>query len=97
MLAAFPPATVVVGIGTVAPPSCHCSYGDTGNCTANYEWTQASLQSFVQWVAGQGVESLAVWRADIAPLYCNTSDGAPRGVAPFMGPVFRAFLQGSSL
>ena len=92
MLEAFPVESVIVGIGTVAPASCHCTFGDTGNCTADYGWTQQSLSAFVRWSADRGVRGLAVWRTDIYPRYCNTSDGSPPGISSFMLPVFDAFM-----
>ena len=67
MLGAFPLESVVVGIGTVVPPECHCVYGNTGNCTGDYAWTQQTLTSFLNWIASKGVTQVAVWRADIYP------------------------------
>jgi hypothetical protein len=92
MLATFPAASVVVGIGTVAPASCNCVFGNTGNCTSNYYWTESTLTAFVQWLEAQGVGALAVWRADIYPQYCATG-GAPRGVSAWMAPIFAAFIE----
>jgi hypothetical protein len=67
MLAAFPLHSVVVGIGTVVPTACACVYGNSGNCTGDYGWTEDSLTGFLGWVASKGVSSIAIWRADIYP------------------------------
>ena len=91
MLAAFPMSSVVVGIGTVVPPECNCVYGNSGNCTGDYAWTQQSLTSFLDWVESKGVTQLAVWRADIYPRYCQ-----PSGVQSFMFDVFHDFLHPTS-
>ena len=64
-------------------------YGNTGNCTGNYGWTEATLTSFVQWVSGKGIGRLAIWRADIYPMYCS-----PAGVAEWFYPILTAFLKG---
>lgn len=65
-------------------------YGNTGNCTGNYGWTEATLTDFVQWVAGKGIDRLAIWRADIYPKYCS-----PSGVESFFYPILTSFLKGA--
>ena len=90
MQATFPRGTVAVGIGTVAPAACHCLFGNTGNCTGDYAWTQASLSSFLSWIGSQGIDQLAVWRTDIYPRYC-TSGG---GIEAWMYSELRRFVSG---
>lgn len=96
MLQAFPKDTITVGIGTMVPKACQCVFGNTGNCTGDYQWTSDSLSSFVSWLALQGVQRLAMWRADIYPSYCADAKGNDIGVDEWTFPILTGFLQNSS-
>ena len=54
MLLAFPQETITVGIGTIVPAACNCVFGNWGNCTGDYGWTEDTLSTFVHWVASKG-------------------------------------------
>ena len=71
--------------------ACHCVFGNWGNCTGDYGWTEATLPPFLEWVASKGIAHIAVWRADIYPLYCK-----PSGVEPWMLTELRTFLAGGA-
>ena len=57
----------------------------------DYGWTAKALADFVGWVGAQGINRIAVWRADIYPEYCQ-----PAGVEPWMYPVFEGSLNNST-
>jgi hypothetical protein len=75
----------------VVPAACHCVFGNTGNCTGDYGWTEATLAQFVQWLESKGVVRLAIWRADIYPAYC-----VPLGVESWMFTIIKQFLTNST-
>lgn len=89
MIESFPLDTISIGIGTMVPAECHCVYGNTGNCTEDYNWTEPTLASFLSWVQAQGIQTLAVWRTDIYPAYC-----LPSGVQPWFMDAVKSFVCG---
>eukprot|EP00041_Stephanoeca_diplocostata_P024513 m.623192 g.623192 ORF g.623192 m.623192 type:complete len:310 (-) comp22544_c1_seq5:1480-2409(-) len=90
MLKSFPLESIGIGIGTMVPSECHCVYGNAGNCTEDYDWTETTLKAFLSWIQEQGIGSVAVWRADIYPAYCD-----PSGIEPWFVGAVRSFLEGT--
>lgn len=91
MVASFPIDTITVGLGTMVPSACRCVYGNSGNCTGNYEWTEDTLGTFVSWVHSKSIKHLAIWRSDIYPAYC-----IPEGVEQWTYPILKSFLSNGS-
>ena len=87
MQATFAADSLVVGIGSMAPPGCD-------HLTDDYGWDASSLSDFVGWLAQRGVQSIAVWRADIASLLYHETKYC--GVQPWTYPILDAFRNGTA-
>ena len=80
MLAAFPAASVVVGIGTVPPASCNCVFGNTGNCTVRVASLRAlSRERCVSWLT-------SLTRSNTPPLSLSLSLSLSRARARSPSP-----------
>jgi hypothetical protein len=83
-LSALPPGSYAAGIGSVLAP---------GPCKWNYQWTNATLAPFVQFLTEQSVEFLDVWRCDIDSPYDTKG---PDATAPFFLEALKGFLGGGA-
>ena len=70
----------------------------SGLLTGDYKWTQASLDSFLQWVGVQGITKLGIWPADIAallykqPHYCGVDPVCTVQFSFILGSVLAATM-----
>jgi hypothetical protein len=90
MLAAFPRESLIIGIGSAAPPSCPnaCIVDD-------YKWDGASLLNFLSNLEAKGIGSIVVWLTDIAALLVK-SQAHYCGVDEWMLPPLAAFRRGNA-
>ena len=81
-LAQLPRAAFEAGLGS--------TLADAAACPMQFAWSAHTLPPFVQWMAGEGVGALAVWRCDIDRPYPE-----PDPTAPFLFEALEGFLAGA--
>jgi hypothetical protein len=74
--AGIPRKRISVGIGSISTSD-----------PVRYGWNQTDLQTYLQWVAGQGITMLGIWRSDI-----DVYKPSEVKTAPFFIEALQAFL-----